>query len=352
MLAPLLVGVRCSKDIENNLLSGVFIFISSFTYATTAISQFAGQNNKIFTDDLNIEWFQYVGSNIETTREFCEHLTKKEFVHKSEIPTILSGLIDKHQCEIYEKTGLPRGMIDGTNEENFQVYCGGWNCRHQLVPVAKEAVPKEIRERFENARHNAKVKEAEVEAERLRASGDYKDVATNDKGGLKATHKGHIDHNNGKEEKFFNGLTSTDLEKECQDNIFRMGHRGILLNESVQSKKGENDTALDLNLDGKIMDIASVTKEVVDYRNIIWYKSKQLHRYNNLDYVSEKANSLCMYFHDSQLYSSQKVIDGMERLKRHKYIDKTTGEEKYVNIAIEHIYCVVNGADDIYRFDF
>ena len=27
------------------------------TYATTAISQYAGENNKILTDDLGLEWF-------------------------------------------------------------------------------------------------------------------------------------------------------------------------------------------------------------------------------------------------------------------------------------------------------
>ena len=119
------------------------------TYATTAMSQYVGENNRLLTNDLGLEWFEYVGSNIETTREFCDHLTEKRYVHKSEIKTILKGEIDGHQCEIYEKTGLPKGMIEGTNEQNFQVNCGGWNCRHQLVPVAKEAVPLDIRAKFE-----------------------------------------------------------------------------------------------------------------------------------------------------------------------------------------------------------
>lgn len=119
------------------------------TYATTSMSQYVGENNRLLTNDLGLEWFEYVGSNIETTREFCEHLTEKRYIHKSEIKTILKGEIDGYQCEIYEKTGLPKGMIEGTNEQNFQVNCGGWNCRHQLVPVAKEAVPLEIRAKFE-----------------------------------------------------------------------------------------------------------------------------------------------------------------------------------------------------------
>ena len=122
------------------------------TYATTALSQFAGQTNKLMTDDLGLEWFMYTGSNKETTREFCEHLTAKKYIHKSEIPTILTGKIDDYQCAIYEKTGLPLGMIAGTTPENFQCNCGGWNCRHQLVPVHELAVPADIRAKFKQIR--------------------------------------------------------------------------------------------------------------------------------------------------------------------------------------------------------
>ncbi len=114
---------------------------------------FTGQNNKLLTDDLDTEWFMYTGSNIETTREFCQHLTEKKYIHRSEIPTILTGKIDDHQCAIYDKTGLPYGMIEGTTPENFQVNCGGWNCRHQLVPVADAVVPSDVRRRFEFAKN-------------------------------------------------------------------------------------------------------------------------------------------------------------------------------------------------------
>lgn len=124
------------------------------TYATTALTQYAGQNNRLFTDDLGAEWFQYVGSEIETTREFCHHLTAKEYIHVSEIPDILKGKIEYdgevHQCKMNPKTDLPYGLIEGTTPENFQVNVGGWNCRHQLVPVAKEAVPKELRAKFDS----------------------------------------------------------------------------------------------------------------------------------------------------------------------------------------------------------
>ncbi len=118
------------------------------TYATTALSQFTGQNNKLLTDDLGCEWFMYTGSNKETSREFCIQLTAKKFIHKSEIPTILTGRIDDYQCAIYPKTGLPYGMIEGTTADNFQCNCGGWNCRHQLVPIADALVPASLRAKF------------------------------------------------------------------------------------------------------------------------------------------------------------------------------------------------------------
>lgn len=129
------------------------------TYATTALSQYTGQHNKLLSEGLDTEWYMYTGSNKETTREFCEQLTKKKYIHKSEIPTILKGKIEMPDGEVvevplYPKTNLPYGMIEGTTPENFQCNCGGWNCRHQLVPVADAVVPKSVRDRIErmNAR--------------------------------------------------------------------------------------------------------------------------------------------------------------------------------------------------------
>lgn len=140
------------------------------TYATTALTQYAGQNNKLFTDDLGTEWFEYVGSQIETTRELCNTLLEHHpYIHKSEIKDILAGRItDQQTGEVIEigmnpKTGLPKGMIEGTTPDNFQVNVGGWNCRHQLVPIAKEAVPENIRAKYEKPKQPTK---EEIEAQK------------------------------------------------------------------------------------------------------------------------------------------------------------------------------------------
>jgi hypothetical protein len=118
------------------------------TYTIDSINQFSREYMTAISNDLGYEWYAYRGSNLETTREFCEHMTKKEYVHKSEFPEILKGKIDGHQCRIYDKTGLPYGMKEGTKVDNFTANCGGWNCGHQLVPLRAEEVPVSVRNKL------------------------------------------------------------------------------------------------------------------------------------------------------------------------------------------------------------
>jgi len=112
---------------------------------TDAINQFNGQYMQAITASIGLKWYMYVGSNLTTTREFCELLTKKKYIYESELPGIIGGDIDGHQCALDKKSGLPKGMIDGTNENNFQVYRGGYYCGHQLQAVAEAFVPRKIR---------------------------------------------------------------------------------------------------------------------------------------------------------------------------------------------------------------
>lgn len=135
------------------------------TYATTALSQFTGETNKLLTDDYKPEWYRYVGSNKETTREWCEHMTEKEWVHISEFEQIIDGKIDGKEVEIYKKTGLPRGMIEGTNTENLLVNRGGWGCQHQFYAVDERIVP-------DSVKNQLKKEEIPAVLEKLNLSGD------------------------------------------------------------------------------------------------------------------------------------------------------------------------------------
>jgi hypothetical protein len=133
------------------------------TYTIDSINQFSAEYMTAISSDLGYEWFAYRGTNLETTREFCKHMKKKEYVHKSEFPEILKGKINGHQCRIYEKTGLPYGMKEGTNVDNFTANRGGWNCGHQLVPLREESVPESIRNKLQYSQKEGIVGKKEFE---------------------------------------------------------------------------------------------------------------------------------------------------------------------------------------------
>jgi hypothetical protein len=115
---------------------------------TDALHQYNAQYHEIIAQDLQFNWGQYVGSLITTSREFCVYLTKKRWVHKSELPVIIEGNIDGHNCKLSKVTGLPYGMIPGTNSDNFKVRRGGYSCRHSFFWVPDSSVPAQVLLRF------------------------------------------------------------------------------------------------------------------------------------------------------------------------------------------------------------
>lgn len=113
-----------------------------------SLMQFSRQYSDTVSNDLGLNFFMYVGSNITTTRELCLALTAKKYIHISEIPDIVKGRIDGKQVPISPKTKTWAGGVPGTNTANFKVYCGGYNCQHQLAPVSSAVVPAAIRAKF------------------------------------------------------------------------------------------------------------------------------------------------------------------------------------------------------------
>jgi hypothetical protein len=116
------------------------------TISTDALNQYSAQYHEAIAADLGLSWMRYIGSNITTTREFCELLTAKEWIHKSELPEILKGHIDGHSCKLSKSTGLPLGMIPGTDKDNFKVRRGGYSCGHQVLYVPDSVVPENIKQ--------------------------------------------------------------------------------------------------------------------------------------------------------------------------------------------------------------
>jgi hypothetical protein len=115
-----------------------------------SLNQFSAQYTHMVADSLNYKWFMYTGSLLRTSRAFCEALVAKKYVHISELPAIVRGDFQEFDKtdNMNQKTGLPKGMVDGTTATNFFVYRGGYNCGHQLIPTDAKVVPLNIRSRF------------------------------------------------------------------------------------------------------------------------------------------------------------------------------------------------------------
>lgn len=122
---------------------------------TDAVNQYTATYMKTVSSGLDYEWFRYAGKDIETTRPFCDAMTDRKFFHISEVPDLLKAkdlyYTDKEgnvvKVPLMKKTGLPAGMIPGTDEESFFSNRGGYNCGHQIFPVNERLVPKDVKDR-------------------------------------------------------------------------------------------------------------------------------------------------------------------------------------------------------------
>ncbi|MBA3830078.1 MAG: hypothetical protein H0X33_14145 [Taibaiella sp.] len=122
----------------------------------TSINQYNRQYTKAVSDDLGFEWYAYQGTEILSSRPFCQAMVESNrYFHVSQIPNLLKGLDaaggrlkysdnktgEIKPVEISAKTGLPAGFIPGTNESNFLINAGGYTCGHQTRPVPERNVP-------------------------------------------------------------------------------------------------------------------------------------------------------------------------------------------------------------------
>jgi len=138
------------RELENHILDNYTGpgSLSKYTKQITvdAINQYNAQYHETIAQDLKFNWGRYIGSLLTTSREFCIHMTDKDYFHKDELPEIIKGNIDGHHLKLGKTTGIPLGMIPGTTPENFKVRRGGYLCGHQVFWIPDSAVPKNIRE--------------------------------------------------------------------------------------------------------------------------------------------------------------------------------------------------------------
>ena len=176
--------------------------------------------------------------------------------------------------------------------------------------------------------------------ERLTNDPDYNDVQFDEKsGGLKATHREHIVKK--KKEFFGRTMSDYDLETECQNELFSWGNRAILRNEHASDKSGSRPPALDLDLNGHIMDIRSITKGK-HYGNALMEKNDQIKRFQ--EKTGKESDSVLLYFHDPDMFSEETLRNDIEWYKNR--IVKWGSEQR-----IHKVYVAVKGAGQLQIFD-
>lgn len=131
VLSDLVIG---NNEKEGALLSHV----KQVAYDGFAFSD--RQYLKLVVDDLKYEYFQYFGGRLRDSRCFCvdrlnQIFHRKEIEHWGETPSLWDKQPGCHHGG---------GRILQTNASTIWTYAGGYNCRHQIVPVAPSQVPKQV----------------------------------------------------------------------------------------------------------------------------------------------------------------------------------------------------------------
>lgn len=103
------------------------------TAVNDLVSVYERTATTVAADAVGAEFFLYQGRPIKTTREFCRSRAGKYW----------------HRKEIEEWGGMEwHGQMKGTNSSTIFNYLGGYSCRHTLVPVRRDVVPKEDLDRM------------------------------------------------------------------------------------------------------------------------------------------------------------------------------------------------------------
>ena len=178
--------------------------------------------------------------------------------------------------------------------------------------------------------------------EKLKEDKNYINVEFDETtGGVKATHIGHNSLDNEKTDTFFGNMKPADLERECQNLLFKWGHTAVLRDEFANKKMGETPPSLDLELDGKVMDIRSIIGGRV-YGNALMAKNTQLGNVKKKTGVI--SDCVCLHFHDASMFSEEILLRDAEWFKENTKKVGTTQR-------IKHIYVVVNGDSRLKIYD-
>lgn len=122
MLKQLEIYTKGSDQVEGRLLR------YTRTYISDTLFNYSRAFQQSVTADLKLEWYSYSGGIQDKTRPFCEERAGKFYHHK--------------EVEAWASLDW-QGKNQLTTESSIFIFCGGWNCRHSLIPVSEIIVPPE-----------------------------------------------------------------------------------------------------------------------------------------------------------------------------------------------------------------
>lgn len=99
------------------------------TYLRDSLFTYSRTYQQAITADLGLNYYLYSGGLMDKSRPFCKDLAGKYFSHKE---------IEALSAQTWA------GKKQGTTESSIFLFAGGWNCGHQIIPVHKSIVPKEV----------------------------------------------------------------------------------------------------------------------------------------------------------------------------------------------------------------
>lgn len=123
----------------------------SRTYAHDTFAIADRSHTSVVAEELEAEWFLYSGDTIATTRPFCDERHNQYFYYK-EIQAWGEGERTLGKNGKNEEMSWPQndtwnGRIPETNSSTIFSYCGGFGCRHSILPVSIFSVPREVIQR-------------------------------------------------------------------------------------------------------------------------------------------------------------------------------------------------------------
>jgi hypothetical protein len=239
-----------------------------------ALNQYDGQVNAKIAEEFGLDAFRYVGSLIDDSRPQCRRWVNMRVIQKSDLAEQISWA-----------TNNGTGMIPGTNEENFAVFRGGYNCRHSAIPFK---LTKSQREQLGiDAAKNAATQTSKIDDQIAEVTNDANKTS-------KEQAKQSID-------KINPNFVATTAPESVQKSFFE-----LIENQDGAAKiTNQNQTIISLLDDSQRADPSS------NKNSALWQNKPQIDP-QRIPYVPKNANGACWTNNKrlSILYNEGQKIEG------------------------------------------